>query len=218
MSRWCAISHMDPLPLVTPERSTIIGWLRLAGPVLAIMGFASAASGWDGRPSDTLVRVSVLFGLPTPWIDDVRAWIDGPVRHDTLVVIAMFVTVAIVICFGWMAGDYISLELTKRDLVLEGDEDEIENADRFFLSRVIGTGTSFWLGIAVLMELRAFGQSHVVWVALGAGAAMVLVAFLKRFRDRNSTGATKGGLVRETLTSLSHSVILFFGLTPIPFS
>jgi hypothetical protein len=211
---------MDPIGLVADEaRRRLSGGLRLTGPILAQAGLVSTWKGWGGRPTDTVSRIAEFCGLRTAWIDNVRSWLDAPLRHDSVAHVATAITGLLVLSLGHWAGSWLGEQEATRSLLERAGEDKAarmkvhRQGSEYTVARSAGTGTAVWLGVAVLQELQALTTAI---VALGITIAVV-AALLSHLWDRHeaadppplgeSAAITGFSICATALTSLGISLV-----------
>ena len=153
---------MDPTSVLFDEaRKAITRSYRWAGPLLAQAGLLSLLAGWGGRPTDTLTRAAAFLGLPTTWVENAGVWFDDPVRHRGLVLAADAVTLLLMLSLGVWAGRWRGEAEARQSMLIRAGEDEaarsqvFDRSSEYLAARAAGTGSSIWLGVALLLELQA---------------------------------------------------------------
>ena len=204
---------MDPVSIISDEvRRHLPGGIRLLGPILAQAGLISLINDWGGRPTDALARLATFLGLVPTWIENIRAWVDAPARHESLTPVIGAVAGLLLLSMAYHAGRWLSGQRAERTLVTRAKTHEDVNTlyDRwgqYEVARTFGTGMSLWLCIAFLLELQALNLALIAFCI----AAYAILGLVLHFWDRLDENAPIE--IGTTALSLTSELAMTMGFT-----
>lgn len=154
--------------IVDEARKGLARSYRLSGPLLAQAGLLPLLARWGGRPTDTLTHAATFIGLPTTWVENTRDWFDDPIRQRGLTLAVAAITSLLLLSLGIWAGRWLGESEARSSLLRQAGKDHaarsqvLEDSGEYLAARAAGTGSSIWLGVALLLELRSLTPLNVL--------------------------------------------------------